>query len=370
MGFIVLLLFVALLFLLCMLALIFTAAASVMGRERPIHLEEPTCGGCGYIVKNVDEPVCNVCHAEFKHVGIIMPPPPASNSAAAAWLAFRRVSGLSLGIWTVVAGIITLGLTVWTGENFLPFYSESITHLEIRPKSTGYDSALISVTHRRRARGRAQQEDPISIAKSAVFDLKMARGTRTLQADLLAPSLTYTNDVGKPVTSVAVPSKEVLVDFMKAAGITIDGQVTLEASAIAKMINDPDSIEPPTSDNTGGNDLPVEILTMNTDGGGWEAAMPLAFLVIPSATFLWLLGVGIISWLQRGRRAALREQILNASTPLEIPWEFSTVSKDVVAAAADAEAAANATTVQKQAGPAPADGSSVPPAKTDPAKAA
>ena len=25
------------------------------------------------------------------------------------------------------------------------------------------------------------------------------------------------------------------------------------------------------------------------DGGAWEAAMPLAFMVIPSATFLWLL---------------------------------------------------------------------------------
>ena len=121
MGFILLLLFVAIVFLLCMLALIFTAAASVMGRDRPMHMEEPTCGGCGYIVKNVDDAVCNICHAEFKIVGIVMPPAPAGNSAAAAWLAFRRVSGMSLGIWTVIAGVATLGLTVWSGEHLLPF---------------------------------------------------------------------------------------------------------------------------------------------------------------------------------------------------------------------------------------------------------
>src|SRR5205085_6393471 len=119
MGFILLLLFVAVLFLVCVLALIFTAAASVMGRERPMHLEEPTCGGCGYIVKNVDEAVCTTCHAEFKIVGIVMPPAPASNSAAAAWLAFRRVSGVSMGIWTGIAGVGVLGLTVWTGEHVL-----------------------------------------------------------------------------------------------------------------------------------------------------------------------------------------------------------------------------------------------------------
>ncbi|HEV8292086.1 MAG TPA: hypothetical protein VGP94_09185 [Tepidisphaeraceae bacterium] len=383
MGFILLLLFVALLFLLCMLALIFTAAASVMGRERPLHQEEPTCGGCGYIVKNIDDAVCNVCHAEFKHVGIVMPPPPSANSAAAAWLAFRRVSGLSLGIWTVVAGIVTLGLTVWAGEHFLPFYSESVTHVEIRPKSTGYDSALMTITHRRRANGRMQQEDPINLVKTVVLDLKMAKGSRTLQADLLAPSLTYIGGTGKTVTSVAVPSQEVLVDFMKSAGITIDRQVTLEASSIAKMLNDPQSIEQPSSDQPGGNDLPVEILAMNVDGGAWEASMPLAFLVIPSAAFLWLLGVGVISFCQRGRRAALREQILSHAVPLEIPWEFSTISKDVIATAAEAEAAINTAAVQakvvaanaasaakKEAGPAPAGGSSVPPAKTDPAKAA
>jgi len=108
MGFIVLLLFVALLLLLAMMALIFTAAVSVMGHEKPLHQEEPTCGGCGYIVKNVNEPVCAICHAEFHHVGIVMPPPPADGSAAAAWLAFRRVSGVSLGIWTIVAGIIAI----------------------------------------------------------------------------------------------------------------------------------------------------------------------------------------------------------------------------------------------------------------------
>jgi len=387
MGFIVLLLFVALLFLLCMLALIFTAAASVMGRERPLHQEEPTCGGCGYIVKNVDDAVCNVCHAEFKIVGIVMPPPPASNSAAAAWLAFRRVSGVSLGVWTIVAGIVTLGLTVWTGEHFLPFYSESVTHLEVRPKTTGYDSVLIAVTHRRRARGRVQQEDPISLSKTAVVDLKTAKGSRHLEADLLAPSLTYINSFGKTTTSVAVPSQEVMVDFMKAAGITVDSQVTFEAAAIARIINDPSIVADTPTDHTEG-ELPVEIVNMTTDGGNWEAAMPLAFLVIPSSLFLWLLGVGAISFLQRGKRAELREQILKAGTPLEIPWEFSTISKDVVAAAAQADAATDAANLErkagtavaardagralalKEAGPIPVDGSSVPPAKTDPAKAA
>ena len=78
--------------------------------------------------------------------------------------------------------------------------------------------------------------------------------------------------------------------------------------------------------------------------------MPLAALVIPGAAFLWLLGVGVISFAQRGRRAALREQILKAGTPLEIPWEFSTVSKDVVAAAAQADAATDAANLERKAG--------------------
>jgi len=145
-------------------------------------------------------------------------------------------------------------------------------------------------------------------------------------------------------------------------------------------------------------------------------------MVIPSAAFVWLLGVGSDFLLpSAARRARLREQIMNSATPLEIPWEFSTISKDVVAAAADAqvaattkrEAAAEAKATasasasrdaaaksaaagsskeatsptakltaapaakpaspassKKEAGPAPAGGSSVPPAKTDPAKAA
>ena len=53
MALIVLLLFVALLFLLAMLVLIFSTAASVMGSDRPVNPDDPTCGGCGYIVKNV-----------------------------------------------------------------------------------------------------------------------------------------------------------------------------------------------------------------------------------------------------------------------------------------------------------------------------
>jgi len=387
MAFIVALLFVALLFLLCMLALIFTAAASVMGRERPLHQQEPTCGGCGYIVKNMDEAVCSVCHAEFKIVGIVLPPAPASNSAAAAWLAFRRISGVSLGIWTIIAGVAALGLTVWAGEHLLPFYSESTTHVEVRPKTTGYDSLLITVTHRRRARGRVQQEDPVSLIKTALVDLKMAKGSRRLEADMLAPSLSYINDSGKHVTSVAVPSQEVLVDFFKGGGITIDRQVALEANTIARIINDPANFSETTSDHTEG-DLPVEIISFTVDGGQWETTMPLAALVIPGAAFLWLLGVGVISFAQRGRRAALREQILKAGTPLEIPWEFSTVSKDVVAAAAQADAATDAANLErkagaavaareagrlaaaKEAGPAATGGSSAPPAPTDPAKAA
>jgi hypothetical protein len=381
MGFILLLLFVAILFLLCMLALIFTAAASVMGRERPMHMEEPTCGGCGYIVKNMDDAVCEICHAEFKIVGIVMPPPPASNSAAAAWLAFRRVSGVSLGIWTIVSGVAALGITVYAGEHFLPYTAESITHLEVRPKSTGYDSVLMTITHRRSARGRSQQEEPTSLIRTAVIDLKMAKGTRTLQADLLAPTLTYINGSGKTVNSVAVPSEQVLVDFFKGAGITIDRQVTMEAASIAKLVNDPASIEDATTDRSANGDLPVEILNNTVDGGKWQAAMPLALLVIPSGMFLWLLGVGIISFCQRGKRAALRQQILSHAVPLEIPWEFSTVSKDVVIAANQAEAVANTAAAEaratagvaaaaKAAGPAPASGSSVPPTKTDPAKAA
>jgi hypothetical protein len=396
MGFILLLLFVAVTFLLCMLALIFTAAASVMGNERPLHQEEPTCGGCGYIVKNMDDAVCNTCHAEFKVVGIIMPPPPSSNSAAAAWLAFRRVSGVSMGIWTIIAGVAALGLTVWCGEHLLPYNSETITHLEVRPKTTGYDSVLIAVTHRRRATGRVQQEEPTSLVKTAVVDLKMAKGTRTLKADLLAPSLSYVNGMGKTVTSVAVPSQDILVEFLRAGGVKIDRQVELEAATIAKMINEPETVEMPSSGDNGGGDLAVEILSLSNDGGAWEASMPLAFLVIPSAAFIWLLGVGIISFCQRGRRARLREQIMNSPTPVEIPWEFSTISKDVVAAAVEADAAAStasserrataavtannasiardakdaAASALKGAGPAPAGGSSVPPAKTDPAKAA
>src|SRR5205814_9996044 len=110
MGFIVLLLFVALLLLLAMLALIFTAAVSVMGHERPLHQEEPTCGGCGYIVKNIDDAVCNVCHSEFKIVRSGMPPPPAGNSAAAAWLALPLVSGVSLADVTRAAGAMCLTL--------------------------------------------------------------------------------------------------------------------------------------------------------------------------------------------------------------------------------------------------------------------
>src|SRR4051812_40067280 len=345
MGFILLLLFIAVLFLLCMLALIFTAAASVMGRERPMHMEEPTCGGCGYIVKNMEDAVCDVCHAEFKIVGIVMPPAPASNSAAAAWLAFRRVSGVSLGIWTIVAGVVALGFTVWAGEHLLPFYAESVTHVEVRPKSTGYDSVLIALTHRRRATGRVQMEDPTSLVKTAIIDLKTGKGNRRMEADLLAPSLSYINDTGRSITSVAVPSQEVLTDFFKGGGIKIDRQVTLEATAIAKIINDPVTMAETPTDHTDG-DLPVEIINLTTDGGAWQASMPLPLLVIPSAMFFWLLGVGVISFLQRGSRAALREQILNAKTPLEIPWEFSTISKDVVEAAAQADAVADAANLE------------------------
>jgi len=391
MGFIVLLLFVALLLLLALMALIFTAAASVMGHEKPLHQEEPTCGGCGYIVKNMNEPVCAICHAEFHHVGIVMPPPPADSSAAAAWLAFRRVSGLALGIWTVVAGFLTLGLTVWSGEHLLPFYSQSVTHLELRPKTTGYDSVLITVDHRRSARGRVQQDDPTSVSKNVVVDLRTDKGTRTLKADMLAPSLTYINDSGKTINTVAVPSKDVLVDFMKAAGVQITPQVSFEAQSIARIIADPNSVDANSPDFVPG-DLPVDILNVNTDGGAWQASMPLPLFVIPSAAFLWLLGVGVISFLQRGRRAALREQILAASTQQQIFfWEPPANPTDVVAAdadrtanavaaaavtAANAAAAAAASTpaatapATKEAGPAVTTGSSVPPAKTDPAKAA
>src|SRR6185503_4470737 len=110
-----------------------------------------------------------------------------------------------------------------------------------------YDSMLIAITHRRRATGRAEQEDPTSLVKTAVVDLRIPKGKRTLKADLLAPSLTYINSEGKIVNSVAVPSQDVLNEFLRGGGVTIDRQVTLESQTIAKMINDPQSIEVPSS---------------------------------------------------------------------------------------------------------------------------
>ena len=124
---------------------------------------------------------------------------------------------------------------------------------------------------------------------------------------MLAPSLSYINDSGKHVTSVAVPSQEVLVDFFKGGGITIDRQATLEANTIARIINDPANFSETTSDHTEG-DLPVEIIGFNADGGQWETTMPLAALVIPGAAFLWLLG--------RMKSGVTQERVEAELTPL------------------------------------------------------
>jgi hypothetical protein len=368
MSFILLFLLISLLFLVVMLVLIFSAAASVMGRERPVQQEEPTCGGCGYIVKNMAEPVCAVCHSEFHIVGIHMPPPPAGNSAAAAWLAFRRVSGLSLGVWTILIGGIALGFTVVAGEHYWPYYSESTTHLEARPKSTGYDSVLISTTQRLRARGRTQQGEPVTLSKSVVVDLRTAKGTRTLEADLLAPSLTYIDAGGTTITAAVLPTKETILELMKSSGIKIDRQEALEAAAIAKLVADPATVdEYSVTDSNSTSSLPLSIISNNLDGGGWEAPMALPTVAIPSAAVIWLMGVALISFSQRGRRAALREQILAAAIPAEAPWQPPEIPFDVQAAAS----AANATAMEaeaKKTGPAPAGGILTPPAKADPGK--
>src|SRR5438045_9508777 len=93
MGIILILLAFCILFLLTMLALIAATAASVMGGETPMRQYEPTCGGCGYIVKDLREAVCDVCHAKFSIVGIVKPSARAPSVGSAHWLALRPYSG-------------------------------------------------------------------------------------------------------------------------------------------------------------------------------------------------------------------------------------------------------------------------------------
>jgi len=94
-------------------ALIFTAAVSVMGMRSRCNQEEPTCGGCGYIVKKRQtSPVCPICHAEFQSRGHLVHATAAGRMArrgrgVAGFPAGQRA--VSLGIWTIVAGMMALG---------------------------------------------------------------------------------------------------------------------------------------------------------------------------------------------------------------------------------------------------------------------
>src|SRR3954463_2295077 len=154
MGIILILLGFCVLFLLAMLALIAATAASVMGEEQPMRQFEPTCGGCGYIVKDMRETVCDICHAKFAVVGIIKPSARAPSVASAQWLAFRTVSGTPLALWSGAIGLLALVVTVAVGEAVWPHNSEASTHLQARPRNGGYESLVISTLHKRHARGR------------------------------------------------------------------------------------------------------------------------------------------------------------------------------------------------------------------------
>src|SRR6266513_2484702 len=170
MGIILVLLAFCILFLLTMLALIAATAASVMGGETPIRQYEPTCGGCGYIIKDLKEPTCEVCNAKFSIVGIVKPSARAPSVASAHWLAFRQVSGTPLAIWSGAIGLHAL---------------ESSTHIQARPRNGGYESLIISTLHRRHARGRIQLESPASLIKEASLEIQTQKGPATLKADLL-----------------------------------------------------------------------------------------------------------------------------------------------------------------------------------------
>src|SRR5947209_5060254 len=137
MGIIVILLAFCILFLLTMLALIAATAASVMGGEAPIRQYEPTCGGCGYIIKDLKEPTCSVCNAKFSIVGIVKPSARAPSVSSAHWLAFRQVSGTPLAIWSGAIGLLALAITVAVGEALWPNNSESSTHIQARPRNGG-----------------------------------------------------------------------------------------------------------------------------------------------------------------------------------------------------------------------------------------
>jgi hypothetical protein len=325
MSLIVALLLVSVVFLIAMVILIVTAAASVMGREQPLKQYEPTCGGCHYIVKDLEARTCEICGAEFTNVGINMPPAQMLSTNAAIWAAFRQVSLVPISIWTAIVGFIAVLVIVPVGERFWPFSSHLESRIDIRPKSGGWDTLSISGVHDRHARGRMQQDYPTSLKKEIQLELKTPTGRSTLTADFLKPTLTYTDPAGNTITKIVVPTSGYIADFMRAAGIHTK-QAAHESPYISELFTkatetpEPSPEDGSTPTDTSSSDSPLDVYNINITGGHWQQATSLAGVGAPAVGGLWLVGVVAIFIKQHGRRRTMRERLLNPPTN-DVDWQ-------------------------------------------------
>ena len=132
---------------------------------------------------------------------------------------------------------------------------------------------------------------------------------------MLAASFSYSDAAGKPITHNGLPAKNDLLSFMRDRGLAIDPGATQDAGIIANML----AKLAPGANLIGSGEVrsSSNLTTISLNGGQWKSTIPLQTLSMSISPAAWFLGLVLIIYRQRNRRAKLAAALL--TPPITTP---------------------------------------------------
>jgi len=231
--------------------------------------------------------------------------------------AFFKVTAFPLALWTLGIAGLAIAATLAIDQWILPYVWQTTSAIHARPRSSGYQSIIISTLEEYRANGRAQFDSP-NATRTTRLELKTDTASHVLDVDLLAPSFNFTDATGKLITYDRLPTKADVIAFMRDSDIPLDSNAAQDAGVIAAMLS---NLAPSETLVISSRD-PRVVSKLDTtqivfSGGQWKPAIALKPLAMSISSGLWLFGFISIIWRQRQRRAQIAAALL--APPLPTP---------------------------------------------------
>jgi len=306
------LILIALAGFLAFVLLIMAALGAARSRPSTDPNDDPRCGACGCIIAHPKDGICPTCRSSLPTVGLVLP---FSKKRTTSWTsrqAFFKVSAFPLALWTLFITGLAVGATYAIDQCILPYTWQTTSTLHARPRSSAIEEIVISTLEEYHAHGRAQFDSPAA-TKTARIEFKTDSASQTLDIDLLAPSFSYLDAAGKPITHNGLPAKNDLLAFMRDNSLTIDPGATQDAGVIAAML----AKLAPGANLIGSGEVrsSSNLTTISLNGGQWKSTIPLQTLSMSTSPAAWFFGFILIIWKQRTRRARLAADLLKPPLP-------------------------------------------------------